>query len=204
MSRTEAWRRSTTRSRMMAVLEGAGGKRMTVVARRSGAGCASGLAARRLPAVGRIRRLYCMDAPSRASASGGARLIGEMEKKTACAARRVHAGDGNLHRADSCSMRTTPTSCAARSCSPPRCSREQKCVAVGAPSHGEHGVGRREINQMCVQFGADERGVPRAEARVRSRRPAQPGKAVPTWRAARSTGACGARRASCRIPSARF
>jgi glycolate oxidase len=30
------------------------------------------------------------------------------------------------------------------------------CVAVGGTITGEHGVGREKINQMCVQFSADE------------------------------------------------
>ena len=50
----------------------------------------------------------------------------------------------------------------------------EACVAAGGTVTGEHGVGVEKLGPMCSQFGAAElAGLPCAEARVRSRRPAQ-------------------------------
>ena len=55
------------------------------------------------------------------------------------------------------------------------------CISVGGTITGEHGVGLEKINQMCVQFNADELQVFHAVKQVFD--PEQllnPGKAIPT------------------------
>jgi glycolate oxidase len=55
------------------------------------------------------------------------------------------------------------------------------CVAVGGVITGEHGVGREKINQMCVQFGADEIDLfARIKAAFDPVGLLNPGKAIPT------------------------
>jgi len=57
----------------------------------------------------------------------------------------------------------------------------EKCVAVGGTITGEHGVGVEKINQMCVQFRADELEIFHAVKHAFD--PAgllNPGKAVPS------------------------
>ncbi len=108
------------------------------------------------PAVGRISPdYYCMDGtiPRRQLA----RVLRETAVLAAQYRLRVanvfHAGDGNMHplilfdasqpdelaRAEQLGARIL-----------------ELCVAVGGTITGEHGVGREKINQMCVQFSADE------------------------------------------------
>ncbi|MDR5644418.1 glycolate oxidase subunit GlcD [Burkholderia cenocepacia] len=110
------------------------------------------------PAVGRISPdYYCMDGtiPRRALPrvlKGIARLSEEYQLPVANV---FHAGDGNMHplilfdanrpgeldRAEAIGAKIL-----------------ELCVEVGGSITGEHGVGREKINQMCVQFTADEIG----------------------------------------------
>jgi glycolate oxidase len=108
------------------------------------------------PAVGRVSPdYYCMDGtiPKRALA----RVLEEIAELSRQFGLRVanvfHAGDGNMHplilfdanqpgeteRAEALGGKIL-----------------ELCVAVGGTITGEHGVGREKINQMCVQFSADE------------------------------------------------
>jgi glycolate oxidase len=133
------------------------------------------------PAVGRISPdYYCMDGTIPRKRLGEVlTFIGEMEKKYGLRCPNVfHAGDGNLHplilfdanNADE--LRRTELFAA---------EVLEKCVAVGGTITGEHGVGVEKVNQMCVQFGADElevfRGVKRAFDPLGL---LNPGKAIPT------------------------
>jgi glycolate oxidase len=135
------------------------------------------------PAVGRISPdYYCMDGtiPRRA--------LPEVLKKTAELSRayglRVanvfHAGDGNMHPLILYDANI-----------PGELQRTEElggrilelCVAVGGTITGEHGVGIEKINQMCVQFSAEELAQFRA---VKQAFDADgllnPGKGIPTPR----------------------
>jgi len=108
------------------------------------------------PAVGRMSPdYYCMDGtiPKRALAQVLTE-IAELSRQSGLKVANVfHAGDGNMHplilfdanepgaleRAEALGGKIL-----------------ELCVAVGGTITGEHGVGREKINQMCVQFGADE------------------------------------------------
>src|SRR5690349_8747318 len=168
-------------SRMKAVLEGAGARRMTVS--RDEAERLRFWSGRKaaFPAVGRISPdYYCMDGTIPRKRLGEVlRFIGEMEKKYGLRCPNAfHAGDGNLHplilfdAANAEELGRTE-----------RFAAEvlEKCVAVGGTITGEHGVGVEKINQMCVQFGAAELeafgGVKRAFDAAGL---LNPGKAVPT------------------------
>jgi glycolate oxidase len=168
-------------ARMKAVLERSGATRMSVSrdeAERlrlwSGRKAA-------FPAVGRISPdYYCMDGTIPRKRLGEVlNFIAAMEKKYALRCPNVfHAGDGNLHPLilfdanDPDELRRTELFAA---------EVLEKCVAVGGTITGEHGVGVEKINQMCVQFGADELEL--FQALKRAFDPAgllNPGKAVPT------------------------
>jgi glycolate oxidase len=118
------------------------------------------------PAVGRISPdYYCMDGTiPRASLGPMLRFIAELEQKYGLRCPNVfHAGDGNLHPLilfdanDPDQLHRTEQFAG---------EVLEKCVEVGGTITGEHGVGVEKINQMCVQFGAEElerfRGVKRA------------------------------------------
>lgn len=108
------------------------------------------------PAVGRISPdYYCMDGtiPRRALAEV-LQGIAELSQRYGLRVANVfHAGDGNMHplilfdanqpgeheRAEQLGGKIL-----------------ELCVQAGGTITGEHGVGREKINQMCVQFNADE------------------------------------------------
>ena len=55
------------------------------------------------------------------------------------------------------------------------------CVEAGGTVTGEHGVGAEKLNQMCVQFGADELAqFERVKEAFDPKRLQNPGKAIPT------------------------
>jgi len=133
------------------------------------------------PAVGRISPdYYCMDGTIPRKRLGEVLLfIREMEQKYRLRCPNVfHAGDGNLHPlilfdANNAEElhRTEAFASEVR----------EKCVEVGGTITGEHGVGVEKINQMCVQFGAEELEAFRAVKRAFDARGLlNPGKAVPT------------------------
>jgi len=133
------------------------------------------------PAVGRISPdYYCMDGTIPRKRLGEVLLfIGEMERKYGLRCPNVfHAGDGNLHPlilfdANNAEELHRTEAFASEVL--------EKCVEVGGTITGEHGVGVEKINQMCVQFGADELEVFRAVKRAFDARGLlNPGKAVPT------------------------
>jgi glycolate oxidase len=168
-------------ARMRAVLSRSGATRMTVS--RDEAERLRFWSGRKaaFPAVGRISPdYYCMDGTIPRKRLGEVlTFIGEMEKKHGLRCPNVfHAGDGNLHplilfdanNADE--LHRTELFAA---------EVLEKCVAVGGTITGEHGVGVEKINQMCIQFGADELELFLAVKRAFD--PAMllnPGKAVPT------------------------
>jgi len=132
-------------------------------------------------AVGRITPdYYCMDGTiPRKQLSRVLRAIAEMENKYGLRCANVfHAGDGNLHPLIMYDANQ-----------PDELHRTEQfggeilelCVEVGGTITGEHGVGIEKINQMCIQFRANEleifHGVKRAfdEPGLLN-----PGKAVPT------------------------
>lgn len=133
------------------------------------------------PAIGRIAPdYYCMDGtiPRARLAevlSAIDRLSAEFELRVANV---FHAGDGNLHplilydaniadelrRAQAFGGRIL-----------------ELCVGVGGSITGEHGVGVEKLDQMCVQFGADELDqMHRLKAAFDPECLLNPGKAVPT------------------------
>lgn len=133
------------------------------------------------PAIGRIAPdYYCMDGtiPRARLAevlSAIDRLSAEFELRVANV---FHAGDGNLHplilydaniadellRAEAFGGRIL-----------------ELCVSVGGSITGEHGVGVEKLDQMCVQFGADELDqMHRLKAAFDPECLLNPGKAVPT------------------------
>jgi glycolate oxidase len=168
-------------ARMRAVLERSGATRMTVS--RDEAERLRFWSGRKaaFPAMGRISPdYYCMDGTIPRKRLGEVLgFIGEMEKKYRLRCPNVfHAGDGNLHPLilfdanDADELRRTELFAA---------EVLEKCVEVGGTITGEHGVGVEKINQMCVQFGADELELFLAVKRAFD--PAMllnPGKAVPT------------------------
>ncbi|MFZ0254087.1 MAG: FAD-linked oxidase C-terminal domain-containing protein [Gammaproteobacteria bacterium] len=108
------------------------------------------------PAVGRISPdYYCMDGtiPRRELARVLSRTA-ELSKSYGLAVANVfHAGDGNLHPLILYDANR-----------PGELERTEElggkilelCVEVGGTITGEHGVGIEKLNQMCVQFSADE------------------------------------------------
>ena len=142
--------------RMKAVLSKSGATRLTVSqneAERLNAWAGRKAA---FPAVGRISPdYYCMDGTIPRKALGTIlTFIAMMEKKYGLRCPNVfHAGDGNLHPLilfdanDPDEMHRTE-----------EFANEVllKCIELGGTVTGEHGVGIEKINQMCVQFGAQE------------------------------------------------
>jgi glycolate oxidase len=133
------------------------------------------------PAVGRISPdYYCMDGTIPRNRLGEVlRFIRAMEQKYGLRCPNVfHAGDGNLHP-----LILYDANVPDELDRTERFAAEvlEKCVEVGGTITGEHGVGVEKINQMCVQFGADELELFLAVKRAFD--PAgllNPGKAVPT------------------------
>src|SRR5687767_402443 len=168
-------------ARMKAVLERSGATRMTVS--RDEAERLRFWSGRKsaFPAVGRISPdYYCMDGTIPRKRLGEVlNFIGEMEKKYGLRCPNVfHAGDGNLHPlilfdANNADELHRTEQFAAEVL--------EKCVAVGGTITGEHGVGVEKINQMCIQFGAQELELFRAVKRAFDPQGLlNPGKAVPT------------------------
>ena len=168
-------------ARMKAVLERAGATRMTVS--RDEAERLRFWSGRKaaFPAVGRISPdYYCMDGTIPRKRLGEVlTFIAAMEKKYRLRCPNVfHAGDGNLHPLilfdanDADELHRTELFAA---------EVLEKCVEVGGTITGEHGVGVEKINQMCVQFRAEELELFRAVKRAFDPRGLlNPGKAVPT------------------------
>jgi glycolate oxidase len=168
-------------ARMKEVLARAGAARMTVS--RDEAERLRFWSGRKaaFPAVGRISPdYYCMDGTIPRKRLGEVLLfIAEREKKYGLRCPNVfHAGDGNLHplilfdASDADQLHRTEAFAA---------EVLEKCVAVGGTITGEHGVGVEKINQMCVQFGADELTAFLAvKLAFDPRGLLNPGKAIPT------------------------
>lgn len=133
------------------------------------------------PAVGRISPdYYCMDGtiPRKALPSVLRRISDLSEEYGLRVANVFHAGDGNLHplilfdanqegeleRAEALGGKILEAS-----------------VEAGGTITGEHGVGYEKINQMCVQFAAEELEQFHAlKEAFDPQRLLNPGKAVPT------------------------
>jgi glycolate oxidase len=141
------------------------------------------------PAVGRIAPdYYCIDGtiPRKALAFVLKRIT-EMSNAAGLAVVNVfHAGDGNLHPLilfDGAKGELAKTEALAGKIL-------ELCVEVGGTITGEHGVGVEKINQMCVQFGAEQlarfHGVKRA---FDAKGLLNPGKAVPTLQRCAEFGA---------------
>ncbi|HUL11313.1 MAG TPA: FAD-linked oxidase C-terminal domain-containing protein [Methylococcaceae bacterium] len=133
------------------------------------------------PAVGRISPdYYCMDGtiPRRRLAEV-LRGISVLSEEFGIAVANVfHAGDGNLHPLILYDANR-----------PGELERVEElggrilelCVAAGGTVTGEHGVGMEKIDQMCLQFSAQELAQFHAvKAAFDPRRLLNPGKAVPT------------------------
>ena len=133
------------------------------------------------PAVGRISPdYYCMDGTIPRKALG--KILAEISRLSEQHGLRVanvfHAGDGNLHPLILYDANT-----------PGELERAEKlggdiltlCVEAGGTITGEHGVGIEKLDQMCVQFTAEELTQLHA---IKSAFDPQgllnPGKAVPT------------------------
>ncbi len=133
------------------------------------------------PAMGRISPdYYCMDGTIPRKRLGEVLgFIGAMEKKYGLRCPNVfHAGDGNLHPLilfdanDADQLRRTEDFAA---------EVLEKCIEVGGTITGEHGVGVEKINQMCIQFRAEELSLFHAvKAAFDPRGLLNRGKAVPT------------------------
>jgi glycolate oxidase len=102
-----------------------------------------------------------------------------MEKKYRLRCANVfHAGDGNLHPLimydanDSDQLQRTEAFGG---------EILELCIQVGGTITGEHGVGIEKINQMCVQFTAEElEALHRVKHAFDEHALLNPGKAVPT------------------------
>ncbi|HXZ02889.1 MAG TPA: FAD-linked oxidase C-terminal domain-containing protein [Stellaceae bacterium] len=154
-----------------------------------------------LPAAGRISPdYYCMDGtiPRRHIAVVLAR-IAELSRQYGLRVTNVfHAGDGNLHPLvlyDASKPKEL------------RIAEElggkilELCVEMGGTVTGEHGVGAEKLNQMCVQFGADE--LDQFHAVKRAFDPAgifNPGKGVPTLHRCAEFGAMHVHKGELRFP----
>jgi glycolate oxidase len=133
------------------------------------------------PALGRIAPdYYCMDGtiPRAHLAEVLSAIAGLSSEYDLQVANVFHAGDGNLHplilydanvagelqRAEAFGGKIL-----------------ELCVSVGGSITGEHGVGVEKLDQMCVQFGADELDqMHRLKAAFDPEGLLNPGKAVPT------------------------
>jgi glycolate oxidase len=133
------------------------------------------------PAMGRLAPdYYCIDGTiPRSQLPAVLAAIAELSRTHGLAVANVfHAGDGNLHplilydaAAEGELARAEALGGAIL----------ELCVAVGGAITGEHGVGREKINQMCVQFTADELAAFAAiKAAFDPTGLLNPGKAVPT------------------------
>ncbi|MGH8471765.1 MAG: FAD-linked oxidase C-terminal domain-containing protein, partial [Gammaproteobacteria bacterium] len=142
------------------------------------------------PAVGRIAPdYYCMDGtiPRRQLAAVLARISALSQEFGLAVANVFHAGDGNLHPLILYDANA-----------PGQLERAEAfggkilevCVEAGGTITGEHGVGIEKLNQMCVQFTAEE--LEQFHAVKRAFDPdglLNPGKAIPTLRRCAEFGA---------------
>jgi glycolate oxidase len=142
------------------------------------------------PAMGRLSPdYYCMDGtiPRRhlAKVLAEIRVLSDAYGLPVCNV--FHAGDGNLHPLILYDANL-----------PGELERTEElggkilelCVAVGGTITGEHGVGLEKIDQMCVQFNADE--LAQFHAVKQAFDPhglLNPGKAIPTLRRCAEFGA---------------
>jgi glycolate oxidase len=153
------------------------------------------------PAVGRIAPDYfCMDGtiPRHALASVLERIAELAREYRLPVANVFHAGDGNLHPL--IAFDANDDDALARAAELGGRILEL-CVDAGGTVTGEHGVGVEKLNEMCLQFGADELAV--FHALKRAFDPAallNPGKAVPTLQRCAEFGAMLVRRG--RLPHA--
>ena len=133
------------------------------------------------PAAGRLAPdYYCMDGTI------PRRELGAVLNDIAALSRRYnlpvanvfHAGDGNLHPLilfDSSKPGETEQAEALGG------DILKRCVAAGGTITGEHGVGVEKLDQMCVQFGANElEQFHRLKAAFDPAGLMNPGKAIPT------------------------
>ena len=118
------------------------------------------------PAAGRVSPdYYCMDGTIPKKRLGEMLIaIQQMETKYDLKCPNVfHAGDGNLHPLILFDANDPASLASAEAFG---VEILELCVKLGGTVTGEHGVGIEKINQMCVQFPADEReqffGVKRA------------------------------------------
>jgi glycolate oxidase len=133
------------------------------------------------PAAGRVSPdYYCMDGTiPRRRLGEMLRAIQQMETKYDLRCPNVfHAGDGNLHPLILFDANDASSLARAEAFG---ADILELCVKLGGTVTGEHGVGLEKIDQMCVQFPADERaqffGVKRA---FDPHGLLNPGKCIPT------------------------
>ena len=133
------------------------------------------------PAMGRIAPdYYCMDGTIPRAALvevlGG---ISDLSERFGLAVANVfHAGDGNLHPLILYDANQEGQLQAAEALGGEIL---KLCVEAGGTVTGEHGVGAEKLNQMCVQFGADELAqFERVKEAFDPKRLLNPGKAIPT------------------------
>ncbi|MDH3690755.1 MAG: glycolate oxidase subunit GlcD [Gammaproteobacteria bacterium] len=133
------------------------------------------------PAVGRISPdYYCMDGTIPRQHLGKVlRRIGQLSQQIGLRVANVfHAGDGNLHPLILFDANKPGELHKAETLGGKIC---ELCVDVGGTITGEHGVGIEKIDQMCVQFSADELNQFHAvKAAFDPHGLLNPGKAVPT------------------------
>ncbi len=142
------------------------------------------------PALGRIAPdYYCMDGtiPRRQLATVLARISALSQEFGLAVANVFHAGDGNLHPlilydANASGQLERAEAFGGKIL--------EVCVEAGGTITGEHGVGVEKLNQMCVQFTAEE--LEQFHAVKRAFDPdglLNPGKAIPTLRRCAEFGA---------------
>jgi glycolate oxidase len=153
------------------------------------------------PAVGRLAPdYYCMDGtiPRRELATVLAQITQLSEQHGLAVANVFHAGDGNLHPLILYDANQ-----------PGQTERAEAfgadilrlCIDHGGTITGEHGVGVEKIDEMCVQFSADEltlfHGV---KAAFDPQGLLNPGKAVPTLQRCAEFGAMHVHRGAEKFP----
>ena len=133
------------------------------------------------PAVGRISPdYYCMDGTiPRRRLPEVLKRIGELSAEYGLPVANVfHAGDGNLHPLI---LYDANQPGALKKTEELGGKILEACIAAGGTITGEHGVGVEKINQMCLQFSAEELEQFHAVKRAFDAHGLlNPGKAVPT------------------------
>ena len=132
------------------------------------------------PAVGRISPdYYCMDGtiPRKQLANVLSKINAFSEKYDLRVANVFHAGDGNLHPLILYDANKGELEKAEKFGS----DILALCVEVGGTITGEHGVGHEKLNEMCIQFTADELEYFHAiKSSFDPNELLNPGKAIPT------------------------